>query len=132
MTDTKNKAKTSKIFRIVGSSLLLIMAVFHGSGFSYVSKSIATSNVEGFLKEIVPALFAHPTIHLIGLAAFGILTLYLKQEIKKVVLLLSLLIVTDALLAFYLGGIIPDLLLTVAALCFVITGWRPSSDHTDL
>ncbi len=42
MADTKNKAKTSKIFRVAGSSLLFIMALFHGSGLSYVSESIAT------------------------------------------------------------------------------------------
>lgn len=96
------------------------MAVFHGSGFYYVSEAITKSDAEGFLKEIVPILFAHPLIHLVGLAAFGILAFFLKHEAKKVLLLLSALIGIDAVLAFYLGGLLPGILLIVAAIFFII------------
>ncbi len=108
------------------------MGVFHGSGFFYVSESIQESNAEGFLKDIVPALFAHPSIHLIGLAAFGILTLFLKHDLRKVTWLLAVLIVLDALLGFYLGGMIPGLLLLVAAICFVVAGLKDQRMKTQL
>jgi hypothetical protein len=123
----ESQKKTSKVFKvlcIVGSSLLLVMGIFHGSGFFYVKELITQSNAEGFLKDIVPVLFAHPSIHLIGLAAFGILAISLGKESKKVLWLLSILIIIDALLAFYLGGLIPGVLLLAAALCFIIAGYR--------
>lgn len=99
------------------------MAIFHGSGFSYINETIMKSNADGFLKEIVPVLFAHPSIHLIGLAAFGILALFLERETKKVLTLLSLIVFVDALLAFYLGGTLPGMLLVVATLCFLVASY---------
>lgn len=115
-------SKRSKLLCWVGSLLLLIMAVFHGSGYSFVKETIVESNAETFLKEIVPALFAHPSIHLISLAAFGILSLYLAEGMRKVVTLVSILVGVDALLAFYLGGMLPGILLLIAAACFAIAG----------
>jgi len=124
MTNTKSISKTSKISCLIGSTLLFIMALFHGSGFFYVSNSISKSNAEEFLKDIVPALFAHPSIHLFGLSAFGILALFLKQDLRKLTWLLAILILLDAFLAFYLGGMIPGLLLLIAAICFILAGLK--------
>ena len=118
----ENNAKNNKIysaFCIAGSSILLVMAVFHGSGYYYVSETIIASNAEPFLKDIVPVLFAHPSFHLLGLSAFGLLALELTIDAKKVLAVLSILIFIDALLALYLGGLLPGILLTIAALCFV-------------
>jgi len=120
MALTEQKSKAFKVLCLVGSLLLLVMAMFHGSGLFYVKESIDQSNAEGFLKEIVPVLFAHPSLHLIGLSAFGFLALSLNYEIKKVLTLISALVTVDALLAFYLGGILPGILLLIAALCFIL------------
>lgn len=120
----KGKTKTSKVLCIAGSILLFVMAVFHGSGYSFVKEAITESNAENFLKEIVPALFAHPSIHLLGLSAFGILAIFLTEGVRKLLILLSVLVAVDALLAFYLGGILPGTLLLIAALCFAIAGFR--------
>jgi len=43
----------SKTLCIIGSVLLIVMAVFHGSGYSYVADAIGESDAEGFLKQIV-------------------------------------------------------------------------------
>ncbi len=120
----EQKTKTSKILILIGSILLIIMAIFHGSGYFFVSDSIKESNADGFLKEIVPVLFAHPSIHLFGLSALGILTLYLKYEAKKILLLLTVLVIIDAILAFSIGGLIPGLLLTIPVVCFSIAGFN--------
>ena len=124
MTDAKRISKASKIFCLIGSAFLLLIGAFHGSGFFYVSEAIQKSNAEDFLKDIVPALFAHPSIHLIGLAVLGILALFLKEDIRKLTWALAVLVFIDALLGFYLGGPIPGLLLTIAALCFVVSGYK--------
>jgi len=131
MAKTRKKSKTFRILCLAGSILLFTMAIFHGSGFSYVQDTINESNSEGFLKEIVPILFAHPSIHLIGLAAFGILTLFLDNEMKKILIVLSSLVFIDALLAFYLGGTIPGILLSLAALCFIIAGFILNRNKPD-
>ena len=123
-TSTEKTSKASKIYCLTGSLLLLIMGLFHGSGFFYVSEAIQSSNAEAFLKDIVPALFAHPSIHLIGLAAFGVLAVFLKHELRKLTWLLAVLVILDALLAFFLGGMIPGLLLLAAAICFVLAGLK--------
>lgn len=108
---------------ITASLLLLFMAVFHGSAFFYVKESIVNSNAEEFLKDIVPVLFAHPSVHLVGLAAFGFSTLSLGPTAWKVRRILVLLIALDAALAFYLGGMIPGLLLLTAAGCVAVGSW---------
>ncbi len=120
--DKKSLSRTAKIFCVAGSVLLLFMAAFHGSGISYVSDIMSKSNAEPFLKEIMPALFAHPSIHLIGLAAFGILAVFMTQDAPKVLVLLAIAVAADAALAFYLGGVIPGVLLMAAALCFGLAG----------
>jgi len=116
----KSITRNSKILILLGSFFLLVMAFFHGSGFTFITQTINDSNTDGFLKEIIPVLFVHPSIHLVGLAAFGVLSLSLTQDAKKVLGLLSSLIIIDALLAFYLGGVLPGSLLLVATTCFVL------------
>ena len=96
------------------------MALFHGNGFFFVNDLINESDADGFLKEIVPVLFAHPSIHLLGLSALGLVTLYLHYEAKKILLSLTILVLIDAILAFTIGGLLPGALLTVPVLCFVI------------
>ncbi|MDC8004846.1 hypothetical protein POV27_12360 [Aureisphaera galaxeae] len=124
MVDQNTKAKTSKILILIGSILLAVMAVFHGSGFFYVSDLIDNSNADGLLKEIVPVLFAHPSIHLIGLAALGIFTLFLTYDARKILYLLTALVLIDTILAFMVGGPIPGSILSVPVLCFAIAGYK--------
>ncbi len=128
MKTGKVTSRRFKTLCILGSLLLLAMAIFHGSGFSYINKAIIQSNTAEFLKDIVPVLFAHPSFHLIGLAAFGVLALFLGRESKKVLVLLSLIVIADGLLAFYLGGVIPGILLVSAALCFTVAGYIQKRD----
>ncbi len=125
------KSKVPKVLCLIGSIFLLVMAIFHGSGFNYVRSTINESNAEEFLKEIVPVLFAHPSIHLIGLAAFGMLCLFLKQEAAKILMLLSFIVLTDAFLAFYLGGILPGVLLMIPTFSFAIGSFYLKWDYID-
>jgi len=114
--------KIPQIFSIIGILLLIVMAAFHGSGINYVNGLIAESNADDLLKGIVPVLFAHPSIHLIGIAIMGVLTFFMQHEKRKVFYAIGLLIFIDAALAFYLGGILPGVLLSLAALSFIFAG----------
>jgi len=120
-------SKNTKILCYLGSALLIAMAAFHGSGYSFFRAAVIESNASEFLKQIIPALFVHPSLHLIALAAFGTLATFMERDARKVLVLLSILIAVDAVLGFWLGGILPGSLLLAAALCFGVAGARQSS-----
>lgn len=110
--------KSSKWLCLVGSSFLLIMAGFHGSGLSYIKGVMDDSNAKDFLKEIMPVLFAHPSLHLAVLAIFGFFAPSFKEGANNVLLLIAVLVLVDSLLAFYLAAILPGILLLTAGLAF--------------
>lgn len=116
--------KSSRIWSLAGSFLLLVMAGFHGSGLLFATRSINDSNAEPFLKKIFPVLFALPSLQLLGLAAFSILALFLKTDGHKVLVLVGVLVAVDGLLAIYLGGTVPALLLFGAAVAFLVAAQR--------
>ncbi|MEO1051767.1 MAG: hypothetical protein AAFX87_14150 [Bacteroidota bacterium] len=126
MTTDANHSKLFKTLCIIGSSLLIIMAGLHGSGTTYLTEKINQSNASSLIKEVFPVLFVLPSIELLGLAAFSLLTLTMKSEVEKVLALIVILIVVNAALAFYLGALIPGLLIVGAASCFAFAGWERS------
>ena len=118
---TTRKSRRSRAFTIIGSTLLIFMAFFHGSGFYYVTDQIQQSNATSILKEIFPILFIHPSIHLLGLAALGILTLFMRQESNNILFFISALIFIDSLISFYLEAFIPGVLLLIAIFFFILS-----------
>ncbi len=84
------------------------------------------SNAEPLIVEIFPVLFAHPSIQLFGLAGLGILTLFMKHEIGKILFFISIMVCIDALLAFFLGAAIPGVLLLVSSFVFGLAGIKKS------
>lgn len=115
-------SKITKISAIIGCSLLLIMALFHGSGIYYITDLIQQSETEPFIKEIFPVLFVHPSLQLFGLAGLGIVTLFMKHEIEKILFFIAIMVCIDSLLAFFLGAFIPGILLLFASFTFVLGG----------
>jgi len=115
-------SKTTKTLTILGSTLLLIMALFHASGLFYVTGLIQQSNVESFIQEIFPVLFAHPSVQLLGLSGLGIVTLFMTHEIKKVISFIVIMVLINALFAFYLEAILPGILLVLSSALFALGG----------
>ncbi|MEM6379273.1 MAG: hypothetical protein AAF705_13775 [Bacteroidota bacterium] len=116
--------KTSKLLCYIGSTLLLLMGLFHGSGLGYITALIKESDASDLLKEIVPVLFAHPSIHLLGLGALGIMVTIMKQEYNKILIFIAIMIFIDAGLGFYVGGPIPGIALSVAGAFFLMAALR--------
>jgi len=114
--------KLANLLCLFGTLLLVAMAGLHGSGFFEIKAAIEASDTSDFLKEILPPLFIHPSFHLLGLAGFGLLSIWLKGGAKAVLTLVAVLILVDALLAFYLGALIPGILLAVASGLFFTAG----------
>ncbi|MDT0606013.1 hypothetical protein [Croceitalea rosinachiae] len=116
------KSKITKISTIIGCILLIVMALFHTSEIYYVTDLIQQSNSEPFIKEIFPVLFVHPSLQLFGLAGLGILTLFMKHEIEKILFFITILVFIDSILAFFLGAIIPGILLVLSSSAFCLSG----------
>ena len=113
-------SKLSKFFCIVGSVLLLIMGLFHGSGLNWISGEISKSNAEPFLKEVFPVLFAHVSIHLLGMAILGLSLIWFHKAARVVSIFIAAMVMANVVFAFYLGASPPGVLLLCAAICFVL------------
>ena len=116
------KSKITKISTLIGCSLLITMALFHGSGIFYLSDLVQQSDADPIIKKIFPVLFAHPSIQLFGLAGLGIVTFFMKHEIGKILLFIAILVLVDSVLAFFLGAMLPGLVLVLTSSVFGLGG----------
>ncbi len=111
------------MFKIVlwtGTLLLLLMAIFHGSGFAFVMDKMNQSNASPFLKEIMPVLFLLPSVHLVCLASLGGISIFLGDRSRPVLVLVIIFSGINMVFALYLGAYIPSILLLLAIGCFLL------------
>ena len=121
-----SNSNITRALTVIGCFLIFVMACFHGSGIHYISDLVVDSNAESFVKKIFPVLFAHPSIQLFGLAALGVLTLYMKFESQKILSFIAIMILIDSFLAFYLGATLPGLLLLLITVVFGMAAIKKS------
>ncbi|MBN8736834.1 MAG: hypothetical protein J0H27_11265 [Xanthomonadales bacterium] len=118
--------RVTAVFCVAGSALLIVTGVLHGAGYSQVSDAISRSNASAFLKHVVPGLWAHFSIHLVILAAFGLVLAFSRQRARILIALLALAAAADAAWAFSLAGFFVGVALpAVAALCFALAALTP-------
>ena len=111
-------SRSARILGVLGSVLLLVTAIFHGTGYAGVSEAIATSDASVFLKRAVPGLWAHFSLHLVVLAAFGVLASF-APGMRTLNVVLAVAVAADAAVVFALAGFFAGVaLLTAAASCF--------------
>ena len=113
-----------KTLCIIASSLLLFIAAFHGSGIYYINNLVQASDTPDLIKSIFPVLFILPTIQLIGLATFGFIAATMKDQANKILIPLSIFVFLDAVFAFYLGAILPGLVLSIPAFLFLFIAYH--------
>lgn len=107
----------------------MIIALFHGSGINYVSELVENSDADDLIKSIFPVLFILPTLQLLGLAIFGWVATTLKHQANKILIPLSLLVLADALLAFYLNATVPGIILLIPAALFMLSAYTNSKQQ---
>ncbi len=113
--------RAAKILCIIGCVLLFVTAIFHATGYYGVDDAIVESNAPAFLKRAVPGLWAHFSVHLAVLAAFGILAALFEHSTRSLAALLALAVAADAALVFSLAGFFAGVALLIAtALCFAL------------
>lgn len=122
-----NSEKISKLLKVAGIVLIFFMAAFHISGIVFVTESMNDSNAKGFLKQIFPPLFIHPSLQLIGLGVLGVLTFFYSRGARLILIWIAIMVFVDALIAFYLGAIFPGLLLCLSAILIWLAGIRENS-----
>ncbi|HXD37190.1 MAG TPA: hypothetical protein VN624_11080 [Rhodanobacter sp.] len=113
--------RAARILCVIGSILLLVTAVLHGTGYYAISGAISRSSASAFLKHVVPGLWVHFSMHLVVLAAFGLVLAFSLHRTRSLVALLALAVAADAAWAFSLAGFFVGVaLLIAAALCFAL------------
>lgn len=118
--------RTAKILCAVGCVLLLVTALFHGTGYVEISDAVSESNASAFLKRAVPGVWLHFSLHLVALVAFGILALFAAHGARSLLALLALAAAADAALVFSFAGFFAGVaLLVAAALCFALAAIQP-------
>jgi len=120
------KNRNFKTLCTAASILLIIIGIFHGSGINYINGLVQESDVSQLVKNIFPVLFILPSLELIGL---GIIAFFaVKQPTNHNILLtLSILILIDSILAFWLNAIIPGLILLTPSLIFLLAAWSKNN-----
>lgn len=125
---TKRMFRVSTIPCVAGSVLLLATSALHGSGYSRIRDAISRSNASAFLKHVVPGLWAHFSIHLVILAAFGLVLAFSLRRVRILIALLALASAADAAWAFSLAGFFAGVALpAAAALCFAFAALAPDN-----
>lgn len=114
----KLSTKSAKTISLIGCVLLLIVGVFHGSGINYINDLVQESDVSQLVKTIFPVLFILPSLQLIGLGIIGILAI--RRSNYEILFALTALTLADALLAFWLGAVIPGLILAIPSIIFFV------------
>lgn len=120
-TGATEMSRIARILCVIGSILLLVTAALHGMGYPGISDTISRSDTTAFLKHSVPGLWAHFSIHLIVLAAFGLVLAFSARRMRALIALLTLAVAVDAAWVFSLAGVFAGFtLLVAAALCFAL------------
>ncbi len=120
--------RITTILCVVGSILLLVTAILHGSGYFQVSDAILKSDTSPFLKNALPGLWVHFSIHLVILAVFGLVLAFSHHRIRTLLAVLALAAAADAAWAFSLAGFFVGVALPLAAaLCFASAAWAPDN-----
>lgn len=119
-----NPDKACLVMCLLGSSLLLAIALLHGSGMGFVNGLVAESNVSELIKQIFPVLFLLPSIQLLGLAGLGVVALRVGERARLLLMTLALLVLIDALLAVYLQAWIPAVVLCLPMVLYGVSAFR--------
>ena len=113
--------RSSKILCAFGCVLLLVTAIFHGTGYPAVRDAMEASSIPAFFKSSLPGVWLHFSIHLVVLIFFGVLALFSSHGARSLLSLLALAVAADAALVFSVAGFFAGVtLLIAAALCFAL------------
>jgi hypothetical protein len=119
----KSSSKSIRALCTVAGGLLIVMGIFHGSGINYVNGLVQESDVSQLVKRVFPVLFILPSFQLIGLGIIGLLAS--KHPVRPSILLtLSLLVMVDAVLAFWLNALLPGIVLFIPCLLYGAAAWN--------
>ncbi len=121
--------RVSKPLCVIGCVLLLVTAVFHGTGYSAVTDAVFKSNHPAMLKAALPGMWLHFSIHLVVLSALALFASFSARGSRGLLLLISVAVATDTILVWYYVGFFAGVaLLVAAAVCFALAALRPSRE----
>lgn len=114
-------AQHGRLLVWTGSAVLLVTAIFHGSGYGSIIEAAQTPEIDPLIASVLRPLWLFPSLHWVMLAALAILAVAHPSRLSRYVLLVCALVVGfDAgLLLVFLGPFVGEAMLAAAALLFV-------------
>jgi hypothetical protein len=115
--------KVGRWLIVAGSVVLLLSALFHGSGYAKVTGAVAKSDAAPQLVAAFKALWLMFSFHLVVLSAVFVVASRTAKA-KRLVLLCTLIPASDTILLFHFAGVfIGTIALAVATLLFLAGGF---------
>jgi hypothetical protein len=115
--------KIARLLIVVGSVVLFLTALLHGSGYAEISRVVEMSGMKLFLIGAFKALWLMFSIHLLVLSAIFIVASQTPKG-RRLVLLCTLIPAFDTVLLFhFVGAFIGTIALAVATLLFLVGGF---------
>ena len=125
-------ARSSQVFCVTGSLLLIVTAVFHGTGIAELDDALTRSHAPEFLEGAILAVWVHFSIHLILLAFLGSIASFMARNARRMLAATASVAAVDAaLVAYFVGYLAGVALLAAASLCFACGAllWITPSHH---
>ncbi|MEW6207101.1 MAG: hypothetical protein AB1631_01955 [Acidobacteriota bacterium] len=120
--DKKEKTALAARWLILAASVMLLAtALFHGSGYGGVARSIEASDVKPFLISAVKGLWLMFSIHLI-VVSFALVAVSRSLQAKRFVLLCALFPIADTVILLIFAGVFAGTIMMAVAALLLIGG----------
>ena len=119
------------IATLLGSLMLLGMAILHASGYGYVSSTLTEAELPAFIQQVLPVLFLYPSVIIAALAVAALASLRSSAAAPFVLAAIAVLVFAHAALGFALGGALPGIVVGVAGCMFAVAAYASARDHRD-
>ncbi|MEM8983195.1 MAG: hypothetical protein AAGC71_09220 [Pseudomonadota bacterium] len=115
--------RATVVMTVCGVAMLLGMAVLHASGTRMVADMLVSANVSVTMQRILPVLYLYPSVLFILLSGMALLALRWWTVVPFALSAIAVIVATNGLLGFYLGGWLPGAITTVAAAFFAMAAY---------
>jgi hypothetical protein len=115
------KEKAARWLILAASVILLATALFHGSGYGSVARSIEASDVRPFLISAVKGLWLMFSIHLIVVSS-ALVAVSRSLQAKRFVLLCALFPIADTIILLVFAGVFAGTIMIAVAAILLLGG----------
>jgi len=115
--------KSARLFTTVGSIVLFLSALLHGSGYPRIAQRVQSAGIQPPLEGLLKALWLTFSVQFIAIAIITFVARDFERGSRIILLCAACLAIEVAITFHFLGPFIGGYLISVVALLFLIGGW---------